>query len=148
MSTARADRPMPLTILCTGPSGWRTYESDSIDDAIGLTGAILLLSQDNKISSKYLLNGKWHNEDFFVVHGMMRTVQGAVPMDPIHLQIAEQDVKDPSDAKKVEDDLRAMLGLSPANGDNTPNLPGDPRLFGEDDPFYYDYRPDGGRPAA
>lgn len=53
-----------------------------------------------------------------------------------------------------EDELRKALGLDPATGENCPNVPGDPELFGYQDPFkgqdpfWFDYKPDGGGDAA
>ena len=130
---------LPLVILTVGPKGWRTYESNSIDDAIGIEGAALILSHTPAIASKYRSHGRWNNADFFAVHGMMATIQRTVPMDPI---LVQQQLQQGVDA------LRDILGLSPADSSNTPNIPGDPKLFGEDDPYWYDYRPDGGRPPA
>lgn len=105
-----------LLLSPTGQTGWVTFDHTNVDDAM-CEGAQLILSLEGDARPSYMrIEGNWAPTPYLKVHEHMRQLQVRYPWaGPLLLQ----------------EDLRALMGLSPATPENCPDTPVDPKLTGE-----------------
>lgn len=124
--------PKFVTLSLSGnPAIWSTHDSDNLDDAMSEDAQVILQCEHGSGMVR-TRSGSWQKVPYAAAHEEMRKLQQKFkPMMLIRTAM----------------DLDQIMGLGEANASNTPNTPVDPRLtgespFGDDDPFWYDYRKD------
>lgn len=127
--------PKFVTLSLSGnPVVWSTHDSDNLDDAMSEDAQVILQCEQGSGMVRTRA-GSWQKIPYAAAHEEMRKLQQKFkPM--MLIRVVQTAV-----------DLEQILGLGEANASNTPNTPVDPRLtgespFGDDDPFWYDYRKD------
>ena len=99
-------------------NGWRTWDAETLDDAIGIPCALAILACAPDAPSKVFDGKRWVARPHSNVAALICGMKMAYP---------QRDKPQPSNLDEV-------TGLSPATKENTPDIAGDPELFGEGRP--------------
>jgi len=125
-----------------GPRGWHLVKHTHLPQAICTPGLMVMLSRDPKISSAIVVPGSEGRQLQRVPHE--QAIKRANMIMRCYRPIIFQE------------DLLRLMGLLEPNAENTPNtttestkhLMGENDPFNGDDPFWHDYRSEGGSSAA
>lgn len=151
-----------------GPRRWSLKASNALESALTTPNLLVLLSLADEVSSYTTVCRDEFTTDLQRVtlrdalrrmEKIMKCYNEEGDNSRVRNQLTRDLVEKVSKWGQLHEDeeLRKVMGMDPATGENCPNLPGDPKLFGYQpdpfmgqDPFWFDYRPDqdGGGNAA